>query len=104
MRKIALAAALSMLAGCTWVTVRPEAENVRLATAEEVTGCERRGKTTSQVAAKVGLFERGEEKVAEELAILARNEASGLGGNTVVPESAATDGRQVFGVYACASD
>jgi hypothetical protein len=95
----ALAAALAT--GCTWVTPAPDSENIRVATAEEVASCERRGKTTSKTAAKIGPFGRGDEKMAEELATLARNEAPGLGGDTVVPESEIEDGRQTFGVYSC---
>lgn len=93
--------ATALTTGCTWVTPAPDSENIRLATAEEVTSCERRGKTTSKTAAKIGPFGRGDEKMAAELATLARNEAAGLGGDTVVPESEVEDGRQVFGVYAC---
>ena len=87
--------------GCTWVPVAPEGEAVRVAAASEVAGCERRGKTTSKVASRVSLFDRNEEKVAEELATLARNEAGGMGGDTVVAESPIEDGRQTFGVYSC---
>ena len=60
--KLALCAAIAFgtTAGCTWVEASPDSENIRVATAAEVTNCERRGKTTSKTAAKVGPFGRGE--------------------------------------------
>jgi hypothetical protein len=87
--------------GCSWVEPSERAGGVRLASAEEVSGCERLGKTTSSVADSIGPFSRGEERVADELATLARNEAALMGGDAVAPESPVEDGRQVFGVYRC---
>jgi len=88
--------------GCSWVKPTEQAGGVRLAAAAEVSGCQRLGKTTSSVADSIGPFSRGGERVAEELATLARNEAALMGGDTVAPESPVEDGRQVFGVYRCA--
>jgi hypothetical protein len=89
--------------GCSWVKPTEQAGGVRLATAAEISACERLGKTTSSVADSIGPFSRGEGRVAEELATLARNEAALMGGDTVAPESPGEDGRQVFGVYRCAA-
>ena len=86
--------------GCAWVSLSPEGESVRVAEAAHGS-CERRGKTTSTVADKVVFVRRSESKVSEELTRLARNEAAEMGADTVVPESAVEDGRQVFGIYQC---
>ncbi len=86
--------------GCAWVSLSPEGESVRVAEAADGS-CERRGKTTSKVADKVVFVRRSESKVSEELTRLARNEAAEMGADTIVPESAVEDGRQVFGIYEC---
>jgi len=101
---LALLALLLFAPGaCTWVKATPEGESVRVSTLAEVAACERKGKVTVSVKNRVGGVERKPTKVATELATLARNEAVSLGGDTVVPESEAYDGRQVFGVYDCGS-
>jgi hypothetical protein len=105
MNKILAAATLGILLGllnaCTWVKTTPEGESVRVASADAVSGCERKGKVTVSVKNRVSGVERKPTKVATELATLARNEGALLGGDTVVAETAVADGRQVFGVYRC---
>jgi len=86
---------------CSWVKPTPEGESVRVATADAVGNCERKGKVTVSLKSRVASFERKPTKVANELATLARNEGAALGGDTVVAESIVTEGRQVFGVYRC---
>jgi len=93
---------LMLLSGCTWVALAPEAEQVRVARTDAVEGCERVGTTKARTKTKVGIFARGDEKIAEELATLARNDAPELGGNTVVADGPVTaDGVQRFEVYDC---
>lgn len=105
MSRIALAATLVLctaLAGaCTWVKPTPEGESVRVAPATDVVNCARKGKVTVSLRNRVAGVERKPTKVANELATLARNEGALLGGDTVVAESPASDGRQTFGVYQC---
>jgi hypothetical protein len=96
-------AAAGMLNACTWVKPTPAGESVRVATADAVTGCARKGKVTVSLRNRVGGVERSPTKVAEELATLARNEGVGLGGDTVVAETTVSEGSQVFGVYDCNS-
>jgi len=102
-RTIAWLAAAGLAAasmGCTWVSLTDEGEAVRSAPAAE--SCERLGRTTTKVANRVLFFGRSEDKVADELETLARNEAARMGGNTVVAESEIDDeGRRTFGVYRC---
>ena len=47
------------------------------------------------------VFNRDPEKVASELADLARNEAALMRGDTIVPASEIIDGRRSFDVYQC---
>jgi hypothetical protein len=96
----AFAAAVG-LSACTWVKTTPEGEAVRVASADAVADCERKGKVTVSLKNRVAGVERKPTKVAEELATLARNEAAGLGGDTVVAETDPSEGSQVFGVYDC---
>ena len=95
---IGLAVALS---GCSWVKVTAEGETVRLmASTDDVTHCKRLGTTTTQVLSKV-LLKRNAEKVAGELAALARNQAAKMGGDTIAPSTEVVDGERTFAVYQC---
>jgi hypothetical protein len=105
MKNIPAAATVIVLAGmlnaCTWVKTTPEGESVRVASADAVADCVRKGKVTVSVKSRVGGVERKPTKVATELAALARNEGALLGGDTVVAETDVAEGRQTFGVYQC---
>jgi hypothetical protein len=96
-----VAGAVALLGACTWVKTTPEGESVRVASAAEVTDCDRKGKVTVSLRSRVAGVERKPTKVAQELATLARNEGAGLGGDTVVAETHVSEGSQVFGVYDC---
>ena len=100
-RRMAWALAGLGLSACTWVPLSTGGETVRLQAADQVSGCERLGHTTSRVADHVWIFSRNERAVREELTSLARNEAALMQGDTVVPESAPENGRQSFGIYRC---
>jgi len=92
---------LMALTACSWVKLTPQGEKVRVLTAQEVTNCKMLGKTTANVADRVGGIERKEHIVKENLETLARNAAGGMGGDTIVPASGITEGKQVFDVYKC---
>lgn len=100
-RKAMLTVATITLTACTWVTLTPEGEKVRVLSAEEVTKCREVGKTTVSLAAKVLGVERHPEDVQKELNMLARNSAVELKGDTVVPLAPPEEGKQVFAVYRC---
>jgi len=89
------------LNACTWVDLTPAGEKVRVLSANEVQSCTKKGKTTVSVKAEIAGIERDQDKVKEELEILARNSAIDLNGDTVVPASEIKDGKQVFDVYRC---
>ena len=86
------------------MALAPEAEAVRIAGTNDVEGCTRVGTTKVRTKSKIGIFARGEKKVAEELSTLARNDSVELGGNTVVAEGpVSAEGVQRFAIYDCPS-
>ena len=90
-----------ILSSCTWVKVTSNGEGVRLVqSARAVEPCKNLGKINTKVVSKV-VFSRDMEKIAGELADLARNEAALMGGDTIVPISEINEGRRSFGVYQC---
>jgi len=103
--KMLAAGMLVLLAGlptaCTWVKTTPEGEFVQVASADAVVNCVRKGSVKVSLKNKVAGVERKSNKVAAELAALARNEGATMGGDTVVAESLVSEGHQEFGVYQC---
>jgi hypothetical protein len=95
---IAIAATTS---SCTWVKVSEKGSSVAVANAVNVRGCENLSEVTVSVTSKVGFVKRDSDKVATELANLARNEAVALKGDTIVPSSTIENGKQSFNVYQC---
>lgn len=98
-----LATAVLGLSGCTWVHMAPGASAVKVATAAPV-GCEKRGEISVSVADKVALvYERNDLRVREELETLARNEAPGIGADTISPLGPPANGDQKFAAWRCAN-
>jgi hypothetical protein len=102
-RTFGLALALLALAlpGCTFVHMTPGAKSVRVMAAAP-TGCERRGEVEVSVKHSVGPYQRSESQVRDELETLARNEAPGLGADTISPLGQPRDGSQRWAVWRCA--
>lgn len=102
MKKIVVVVCVGfILSSCTWVRVTSQGEGVRLVqSARAVESCKKIGKVNTKVVSEV-VFNRDAEKVAGELADLARNEAATLGGDTIVPTSEIIDGRRSYDVYQC---
>jgi len=86
---------------CSWVKLTDAGKTVHVANIGEVTSCEQLGEATAHVLDKVGFVRRSRAKQARELATLARNEAAGMGGNTIVAVSDIEDGGRKFRVYRC---
>lgn len=92
---------LAVSAGaCTWVHMAPGASAVKVATAAP-SGCEKRGDITVSVTSKVALYNRNQLRVREELETLARNEAVGIGADTVNPIDQPANGNQTFAAWRC---
>ncbi|MDZ7748587.1 MAG: DUF4156 domain-containing protein [Halofilum sp. (in: g-proteobacteria)] len=106
-RTIVTAAALSglvLMAGCTYVKLKPKAENVTVLDQGRAEKCEKIGQTKVSVATQVGFIARGQSAIAQDLKVLARNSGAGMGGDTVAALSEIQDGEQTFGVYDCLDD
>ena len=95
-----LAAAVAVLPACTWVHMAPGASAVRVV-ASQPTGCEQRGEVEVSVKDRLGPIERNPRKVRDELETLARNEAPGLGADTVQTLDWFEDGEQCWVAWRC---
>ena len=101
LRTMTLILLLVGLTACTWVKLTSEGENVNVINSPD-SACERVGRTTSVGKANVASFDRNSDKVATELATLARNHGANMGGNAIVAEGPVTEeGEQTFTVYNC---
>ena len=97
---ICLLCAAFLLSACVTTKLTEGGEKIRMLDPGEVSTCKNMARTTSSVPAKF-VFNRPADVVAEELATLARNSASHMGGDTIVPLTVIEDGRQTFEIYKC---
>ena len=96
------AALLLSLSACTWVQMAPEAGKVRVLPAGAVpAGCEKRGEVSVSVKDSVAFYERNELRVRDELETLARNEAPGVGADSISPLGQPVDGTQRWALWRC---
>ena len=90
---------LTTLSACTFVHMAPKASSVKvLATAP---ACEKRGEAEVSVRHKVGFYERSEAQVRDELETLARNEAPGVGADSISPLGPPVEGGQSWALWRC---
>ncbi len=89
------------LMACTWVKPEEGAQDIALVKPAHVETCKKLGTASATSKSKVLGITRGERKVAEELLVLAKNEALSLGGDTLVSETSPEEGQQHFSVYKC---
>ena len=101
MRSILLMAALLATSGCTFVHMAPGARQVRVLAAAP-TSCEKRGEVEVSVKDSLGPYERSESQVRDELETLARNEAPGVGADSISPITPPRDGEQRWAMWRCA--
>ncbi len=94
-------AALALGACATGLKLDPGGKKVRVLNPDEVASCRELGKTNTSVTAVVLGVPRTEEIVSKELRIVARNSASRMGGDTVVPLTVIDKGQQRFVVFKC---
>ena len=99
MRSILLLACALTLGACTFVHMAPGAAKVKvLASAPN---CEKRGEAEVSVKDRLGPVERSSVQVRDELETLARNEAPGLGADSISPITAPKDGEQRWALWRC---
>lgn len=100
---VALAALLA--SACSWVALEKGAGDVLVLPPERLgESCASLGKVTVSVLDKVGVLERHDEEVVEDLHILARNHAAKQDGDTVVPLGEVKDGARQYEVFRCMSE
>jgi len=101
--RLCLAVAFALaLPACTFVKMAPGADQVRVVRADQdVSACEKRGEVAVSVKDRLGPYQRDEIRVIDELETLARNEAPGLGADTVQPIGAPVDGEQRWRALRC---
>ncbi len=99
-RLFALALLTAATTACTWVHMAPGASKVRVVE-RAPTGCEKRGEVEVSVKDSIAFYERNQLKVRDELETLARNEAPGLGADTVQPVAPPVSGEQRFIAWRC---
>ena len=97
----ALSIVISGLAACTWVEPTKEGSEVLVVKAPNVETCKKLGTTKTSVKHKVGIITRSDEKVTEELTILAKNKAAEMGGDSLVAQGEAVEGSMSFDIYKC---
>lgn len=102
MRRTAIVLALLVpsLSACTWVHMAPGASAVRVVESPPA-GCTRRGEIEVEVTHSIAFIERNPLRVRDELETLARNEAPGLGADTIHPLTPPSAGRQRFAAWRC---
>jgi len=102
MRLMPTLALALLLPACTFVKMGPGADQVRVLRADQDTaGCEKRGEVAVSVKDRLGPYQRDEIRVIDELETLARNEAPGLGADTVQPLGPPADGEQRWRALRC---
>jgi len=100
MRHLAVCGLVLVLASCTWVHMAPGASAVKVVGGPPA-GCENRGEVEVSVKDSVAFYDRNPLRVQEELETLARNEAPGLGADTVQPLGAPVAGSQRYAAWKC---
>ena len=94
----------ALIQGCAWVELSEGGKKVVTTTIDKVANCNKLATTTVNTTHKVAFFNRDDYKLRTELNDMARNEASKLGGNTLVPMTKSKQGSQTFAVYRCPID
>jgi uncharacterized protein DUF4156 len=101
---LVLTALAASLAACSWgIKLDSGGEKVRVAWDGNVGSCHDAGKVTVSVLDHVGPVDRSGLKVSDELEIMARNEAAGLGADTIRPLGEPRNGAQTWNAYHCGS-
>ena len=100
MRLVLLLACAVGLNACTFVHMAPGARAVRVLSSAP-TSCEKRGEVSVGVQDMVGFYERSEVQVRDELETLARNEAPGVGADSISPLGPPTAGEQRWAMWRC---
>lgn len=99
MRLMLMALFVATLSACTFVHMAPGAKQVKVLA--NAPACEKRGEVAVSVKHRVGMYERSDVQVRDELETLARNEAPGLAADTISPLGPPEDGSQRWALWRC---
>ena len=91
---------VAALPACTFVPMAPGATQVRLLAAAPAS-CEKRGEVEVSVKDRLGPYERSDAQVRDELETLARNEAPGIGADSISPLAPPREGEQRWAMWRC---
>ncbi len=100
-RLVAVTGLTLLLGSCATVKLTDGGSKIRVLAPSEVSSCRLVGKTNTSVTATALGVPRPLETIGSELATIARNSASNMGGDTIVPFTVITEGQQTFQVYKC---
>ena len=99
-----LACLLLPVSGCTWVDLKPEAELVVVITPEIAETCRPQGTIVSSTRSQVGFYHRTSETLKAELETLARNQATTMDANAILPVGEVSEkGEQKFKAFRCSN-
>jgi len=90
-----------IVSSCAAIKLTSGGEKVRVLAPTEVSSCKKLGKTNTSVTDVVLGVDRPIEALERELAIIGRNSADNMGGDTIVPLTVIESGKQSFVVYKC---
>ena len=93
--------AVPVLTACAAVTPHENADKVSLVKPEHVMKCTRITTTNVGVTDKVGIYNRSDETVEQDLITLGKNRATEIGGDTIVVKEPMQDGKMSFDIYKC---
>lgn len=96
-----IAAVTLVVSSCAAIKLTADGEKVRVLAPNEVSSCKKLGQTNTSVTDRVVGINRPIEALERELAIIGRNSASNMGGDTIVPLTVIEGGKQSFIVYKC---
>ena len=92
-----IVAMICTIGGCaSTIKLSDEGKKVRVLEPGEVESCRELGKTNTSVTAIVFGIERPKDAIRKELRVVARNSASRMGGDTIVPYTIIEKGQQTF--------
>ncbi|MCP4488661.1 MAG: DUF4156 domain-containing protein [Gammaproteobacteria bacterium] len=100
--RLAAITCLTLFIGsCATVHLSKGGDKIRVLAPSEVSTCRLLGMTNASVTASALGVPRPVETIGKELATIARNSASNMGGDTIVPFTVVAEGQQTFQVYKC---
>ncbi len=93
---------LTLVSGCSsWVDLKPEGQDVRIARSSEVGSCKSIGHVISNTTDSLAGVPRDQATIEDELNRLSRNQAGHIGGDTIVPQGVTQNGVRTYAVYRC---